>query len=300
MHNLLSIDLGSNTIRFIEYSLKEECFVNEYEEIVRTGEKISQTGSISQNAIQRIITAIQNAKTKLDFKNSKIISVATASFRIGKNSKEAIGEIYKKTGVKFQVISGDEEAVITANAVRKQALEFGHKEPLLILDLGGASTEIVYIDTKETIFKSFDIGIVTYTDRFHSVEELLKQLEKDKEKFENFLEEIKDLKKPKILASTAGTPTTLAAYVNGLDYCTYDKNKVNNTLLDTKQLIELNQEFKKMDSSQLEVFVGKNRGDLVITGVTILIKLVEFLGFEKTVVFDNSLREGIIYKELNF
>lgn len=296
--NIIAVDLGSNTIRFIKYSKEQQKFVNEYEEIVRTGENIAKTGKISENALVRVVTAIQNAKKNINFSDSEIAAVATASFRLASNRQEALETINKETGFTFRVLSSQDEAELTAKAVEKQVLNFGHVHPFLILDMGGASTELVYTDGKNRVYDSYDIGIVTYTESFASVDLLDERLREDRAKIEMFLTKIKEYEKPKLLASTAGTPTTLAAYKLGMDYGAYDKAKVNNTPLTMEDLKRILQDLKTMDQDTLEKYVGKNRGDLVITGIIIYLYLLKFLNFEETYVFDNSLREGVVYNLL--
>ena len=113
---MIGIDLGSNTIRFIQYSEEKNGFIKEYEAVVRTAENLSSTGQISKTATRRIIQAILEAEKILDF-DTEISAVATAAFRNAKNSLDVIKEIYDKTSIKFTIISGELEAKLTALSV---------------------------------------------------------------------------------------------------------------------------------------------------------------------------------------
>ncbi len=73
-------------------------------------------------------------------------------------------EIKRETAVEFEIIDGDDEAkyALTATKYRLDSLDINPKSFVLV-DIGGASTEVIFSYPAESIFKSFPIGIVTLT-----------------------------------------------------------------------------------------------------------------------------------------
>ncbi len=80
------------------------------------------------------------------------------------NSKEVLEEIKRETAVEFEIIDGDDEAkyALTATKYRLESLDINPKSFVLV-DIGGASTEVIFSYPTESIFKSFPIWIVTLT-----------------------------------------------------------------------------------------------------------------------------------------
>ena len=64
---MVAIDLGSNTIRMIEYDCDKKEVLNSFEKIVKTADKLVDSGVISDETIDRIVKAIEEAKEKLNF-----------------------------------------------------------------------------------------------------------------------------------------------------------------------------------------------------------------------------------------
>lgn len=282
-----AIDLGSNSFRVLQYDCKKDLFVGEFDKTVGTADGLKQSGIISKEAQERIINAINEAKKKLIFDPSKVIAVTTQAMRAANNSEKVIENIYNETGVRFTIIDGKKEANLTLLAI-KQALkrENIENEKFVALDIGGGSTELIIVDSAVEV-ESFPYGIVTLSQSDKRDEELahLKNLVEKQIK-------LKDLKEYTFIA-TAGTPTTIAAVMHGLNYQTYDKQIVNGTKVSIDDAINVQSELLALDEKALEEKVGMGRSHYIDTGIEIFKLFYTTLQKEESIVFDDGLREGV-------
>lgn len=125
---------------------------------VKLGEGGFSDGLISETAFQRGILAIKNLKEKIDrFEVDHILAFATSAIRSSNNGIDFIRKVYEETGVTISVISGDREAELIYYGVRN-AVNIGN-EKVLIMDIGGGSTEFIIADQQQIWWKhSFDLG----------------------------------------------------------------------------------------------------------------------------------------------
>ena len=286
---MVAIDLGSNTIRMVEYDCNTKQVINTYEKIVKTADKLVQTGIISDEAIDRIVDAINEAKEKLNFLEVK--AVTTEAIRQAQNQKEVLETIKEKTGIEFEVISSDIEAYYTTLAV-ENCITISHKSMFLV-DIGGGSTELILKTKDELISESFKVGIVTISQKYKSIESLEYGIKQDVKLFKDFINFIKISYRPDIFVASSGTPTTIAALKIGLDYNTYDGNKINGMELTIEDLDEWMDKLLKMEMAKREKLVGVGRGDLIVSGIMIFKEIFRLGGFEKCIVCDNGVREGV-------
>ncbi len=291
---MIGIDLGSNTIRIVKIDCKSSKKLAEFEKIVRTADKLVQTGIISDEAVERIIKAINEAKQKIDF-NDEINAVATEALRKAKNKDEVIKKIKDATGVEFKIISPEEEATLTALAVSnclEKKCEVDAKSFFLV-DIGGGSTELILKHKDTVVSQSFPIGIVTFTQKYKTPEAIKYAVKKEAAKFKDFIDfAFSAYKKPKIFSASSGTPTSIAALKKGLNYNTYNPEIVNCTKVNTKDLDYWLDKLMKMEMKKREELVGVGRGDLIFTGIYIFKEIFKITKYDECIVCDDGVREG--------
>ena len=290
MKIITSIDLGSNSLRVLRFCCDTKQIHGEFEKTVGTADGLIEAGIISDDAQKRIILAIKESIEKLNYDPKQAFAVTTQAMRIAKNNSEVLLKIKENTGVQFNIINPNKEAELTLLAVNYAIKREQIKsDSFMLLDIGGGSTELILVSKNETFTHSFPFGIVTLTQS--------KNYNNDFLSFKNYilkyLENSKfDIKKA-IFLSTAGTPTTICAVNLGMNYQTYDKNKVNGKSVYLKDVIRLQNEFKNMSNDDLESKVGSGRIAYINTGVEIFKLFFEVLGKEYSIVFDDGLREGV-------
>jgi len=288
---MVAIDLGSNTIRIVEYDCTSKTILNSYEKIVRTADRLVETQKISDEAVDRIIEAINEAKQKITFEN--VAAYATEALRQAQNQKEVLEKIKEETNVEFKIATPQEEAYYTAIAVEEILKQKFNYKTMLLIDIGGGSTELIVKNKKEILSESFKIGIVTVSQRYKSIEALEYGIKQDVKPFKDFMQFVKMSYRPDIFVASSGTPTTIAALKVGLDYSTYDPAKINGIELSIDDLDEWMDKLLKMEMKQREKLVGVGRGDLIVSGILIFKELFKMSGFDKCIVVDNGVREGI-------
>lgn len=290
---MIAIDLGSNTLRIIQLECQTKKRLFDYEKIVRTAASLHESGQISNEATLRIISAIKEAQSRIDFSADRVAAVATAAFRMASNQKEVLGRIYEETGVLFEVIDAAKEAALSSLAVEARLWQiFGRIDPFLLVDIGGGSTEIVFKWPSALVSESFELGIVTAAERYGKalaryLDDLLKPLK------EFLMRYYLDFGKPKQFVATGGTPTTIAAVKLGMSYSKYDPNIINGYRLAPSDLDYVLKQLLSLKEEKREELVGVGRGDLIIAGILIFGGIFAMSGFEECIVIDDGLREGL-------
>lgn len=291
---MIAIDLGSNTIRFIEYDGLN--WGKSFEKIVKTAEDLHSTNVIGEKALRRIIDAITEAKTKLDFSNHDVIAYTTAAMRLASNSAIILKTIAEHTGIFFTIIDSQKEANLTLNAVRYR-LEALNIEPqsFVLADIGGGSTELIRCTDNEIHSVSLNMGIVTLSESAGSTTELLDRIST----FKTRIRESIDISDPFQLVLTAGTPTTIAAYLLGMDYESYDPHKINGYPLRLEDCYRVYDDLLTMDDTTRIRYVGVGREKLIIAGILMVTSIYEVFGCDEAIIIDDSLREGIALEYYN-
>ncbi|MFQ8846422.1 MAG: hypothetical protein ACLR84_03135 [Clostridia bacterium] len=151
------IDVGSNTIRLVIYEVKE----NRIESLFSNKNTAGLIGYVNDGELSRkgirkacdVLNSLQ--KVAAHAQVEKLYVFATASLRNIANTKEAVEEIEKETGLDIDVISGHDEAELDfEGAAHAQKLKDG-----IMVDIGGGSTEVVaFADGKITDAVSLEFG----------------------------------------------------------------------------------------------------------------------------------------------
>jgi exopolyphosphatase/guanosine-5'-triphosphate,3'-diphosphate pyrophosphatase len=294
MQKVTTIDLGSNSFRVLIYDCLNNKIVDEYNEVVGMADGLNETNIISKEAQQRVIEAIKHSKEKLKYEPKNAVCVTTAAMRLANNSDEVLKFFEEKTGTKFQIIDGKEEARLTLLAV-KDALkrERINSSKFILLDIGGGSTEIIVNDGDKYNSYSFNFGIVTLTQKYLEYGGLIEELQTHKLDIKNFLDELDiDLKEYAFVA-TAGTPTTIAAIKSGQDFFHYDKDLINGAIINLQDLEDCLDIFRNSNEEIITKLVGRGRVEFIEVGIYIYKAIFEVLGKNESIVLDDGLREGV-------
>ncbi len=301
--NIASIDIGTNTVLMLlakaDSSTNEIFPIKNFYEMPRLGKNLLQGKPISEDKIQDLIGIMKNFRSEIDKTGcEKIIATATNAFRIASNSQEIINRVEKETGIKINVIPGEEEAKYSYFG----AIGSKNEEKFLVIDIGGGSTEIVS-GTKENIIykKSFFTGAVSLTEKFFENDP---PLQSEISNAKNFILEIfSDLQSEDFTGSeaiaVAGTPTSLSCIKQNIKF--YSDDAVENSNLTQKDLKNLIEYFVENPSKKLyDNFPGvlKGREDIILAGTLILLDLMRILKIEELTVSTKGIRYGAIYNFL--
>jgi exopolyphosphatase/guanosine-5'-triphosphate,3'-diphosphate pyrophosphatase len=174
MSALAAIDMGSNAIRFyvVEPTGPSSYRVIEnVREPIRLGGDVFLSGTIRPENIRKAEEAFRRFRQTLQRYGVKNLrAVATASIREAVNGEQVLDRLEKASGIRVEVIAGDEEARLVALAV-------GSRIPLkkkhaLVVDLGGGSVEVSRVeDGRITLAESHNFGAVRLLDILSSAGE---------------------------------------------------------------------------------------------------------------------------------
>ncbi len=269
-------------------------FIAEYEKIVKTAELLHSDGVISPGAIERIVEGFKEASEIFDFKNTKCVAVTTEAMRRASNATDALAKIYEETGVQFQVIGPQKEAELTLCAVERRLESLGFRGSFVLVDIGGGSTEVIFKKGNLSESKSFPVGIVTMASKYPSKEEFQRHLSKELLEIDDFVQSYyKAEGKPDFFVATAGTPTTIAAFKQGMTYDTYEAQRINGSTLNYFECVRALDELLELSTDERTRFVGVGREELIISGVMIYASFFDLFDHESSVIIDDGLREGL-------
>jgi len=291
---VIAIDLGSNTLRFVEFDCSNGKFGKSYEKMVKTADGLAYSGIISDESTTRIIDTIREVQKIWNLSDYKISAVTTEAMRRASNSSKVLLDIYSATGVKFEIISGEREALLTLEAVRYRLLELDINGSFVVIDIGGASTEVIFCYGDEIITESFSIGIVTTAQRYKTLNDIDNSISEDMSSISRFVKNIYD--KYGIVdrfVATAGTPTTVAAMKLGQTYANYKPQNINGTTLSIEDLDRELNHLLSISPKERELLVGIGKDDLISAGILIYRELFNIISLESCIVIDDGLREGV-------
>lgn len=293
--HIIAIDLGSNTCRVIEYFGYQKTFGRAFERIVKTADRLHETGQINDAAVSRVVEALQEADKIFNFETSRIKAVATAAMRMADNADAVLQTLEKETGVLFEIIDADQEAQYTMTAVRDRLgrLEIP-RQSLAMIDVGGGSSEVIFYKNGERISQSFPIGIVTIAQQCDTPDEVKSKLDRVMFPVTEFIHDYYSINgRAETFVATAGTPTTIAAFIQGMTYANYDPERINGFRLTLEESEFALRDLQRMDEKIRSIYVGVGRETLIVAGVVIVQAFYRALGFEEAIVIDDGVREGV-------
>ena len=291
---MIAIDLGSNSLRMIEFDCTQKRFTHEYEKIVKTAELLHSDGIISPAAVERILEGFREASKLFDFKNEACVAVTTEAMRRATNAQDVLEQICNETGVRYDVIGAKKEAELTLLAVDKRLDTLGFRGSFLLIDIGGGSTEVIFKKGNLSESRSFPVGIVTMASKHPSRAQLNDNLADELSEIKIYIQEYyKKEGKPDFFVATAGTPTTIAAFTQGMSYDTYDPKRINGSTLNYFDCTEALDKLLELSFEDRARYVGVGREDLIISGVMIFAAFFKLFNYETSVIIDDGLREGL-------
>jgi exopolyphosphatase/guanosine-5'-triphosphate,3'-diphosphate pyrophosphatase len=295
-----AVDVGTNTVRLLlgdtrDGRVRPDRYLRR---ITRLGGGFSSDKGLSPEAMERTLVALREFGDAVRDRHAAPVAAAgTAILRRAVNGPEFAQRVRTETGLPLAVIDGEREACLTAAGVLS-ALD-PRPDCCLVFDIGGGSTEFILVLAGEIRFhRSYHLGVVALCEEVGSPD-------RQGRRIDAVLEELaRDLAAAELLdaaraadcrvVGTAGTVTTLAALQ--LEMADYDWRRVNNLVLDRREVGRWRQRLRALDEAQREALPGmeKGRGDLIVPGVEIVNRLLARLGKEALTVSDFGLLEGLL------
>lgn len=305
-----ALDLGTNNCRLLIAAPANHGFavVDAFSRIVRLGERLAQTGRLSDEAMERTIVALRVCANKLRWRKVKRVRlVATEACRLASNGPAFIARVGRETGLDLEIIDRETEAVLAA--VGAEPLVDRDAETALVFDIGGGSTEMLWMRRAGTRFEtvawtSLRAGVVTISEQFgggvdvtpQSFAAMRAHLRPMLQEFAQRVAELTGTPAPvpSHLLGTSGTVTTIAGVQLGL--ARYDRSRVDGCWLDSTETGAVTQRLLDLSYAQRAAnpCIGRERADLVLAGCAILEEIRLAFPAQRIRVADRGLREGIL------
>ncbi len=333
-----ALDLGTNSCRMLVAQPNGSQFhvIDSFSKSVQLGRGLARHGSLSRASIDRTIAALNICKRKLQHhKVTHMRLVATEACRRASNGDSFLRRVTKETGLTLEIIRPEEEACLAV--ISCATLVSRHTEQLLVVDIGGGSTELVWIDlakvapldraraimrlrhgfgqspatspfacAKVVDWISVPLGVATLKDHFADVKEEAARFALMSCYFEEKMASFAPYETAAAatrghfqIIGTSGTVTTVAATHLGLRR--YDRNKVDGLRMTTGQIDAVIRQYLSLGPAgrQRDPRIGADRQALILSGVAILQTLMRIWPTDRLSVADRGLREGLLYAQMS-
>jgi len=302
------IDVGTNSVKLLVAEVKghEIDPVLEQSKQTRLGQGFYETNQLQSEPIAKTARAVAEfAARAREQRAISIRVIATSAARDATNAGELTAAVEDAAGLKVQILSGDQEADLAFQGVATDpALA---SEPLLLLDVGGGSTEFILGHGEQKDFRrSFALGTVRLLERLKpSDPPKFEELAACRKVIRTFLEkEVVPTLNPAMqrekkfqsetgslqLVGTGGTASILGCIEARLD--TFNRERLEATRLTLERLQGHVEKLWGASLSERRKTVGlpSNRADVILTGAAIYEAVVDVFRFKQLRISTRGLR----------
>jgi len=312
-----ALDLGTNNCRLLIARPERRPrrrdgenlrIVDAFSRIVRLGEGLSRHGRIGEEAIERTIAALEICRDKMEGRAvARRRLIATEACRSAANGEEFVARVRERTGLELDIIDRATEARFAARGCG--ALADKESESVLLFDIGGGSTELVWLARSHggargalnfCDWTSLDLGVVSLAERFggkvvdESVFTAMTRLVA--EALAPFAKSVDGRRRCARfhLLGTSGTVTTLAGVHLRLDR--YDRWRIDGLWMTDDEIASAIDRLRAMNFEErvANCCIGPQRADLVLAGCAIFEAIRQTFPAKRTRIADRGLREGML------
>lgn len=291
-----ALDFGTNTFLLLIAEVeggRVSKVLHDEAKVVRLGQSVHETRRLHPEALARAEQCLGSfSRTIVGHRVDRVLACATSAARDVSNANELI-KMSLQYGIPVEVISGDREAELTFwGTIQGQP-----EGPLLIVDVGGGSTEFIFGDHNGLAMrKSIDVGSVRLSEIFvhsHPIDPIT--LAKMTGYVQERISAIRPLfpfeEAPRMVA-VAGTPTTLAAVEQSH---AFESDRVHGHRLTLSSLRSWVQRLSGMTVIERQALAGMDpkRADVIPAGALILMLAAQSFQAKEMEVSVRGLRYGI-------
>lgn len=290
------IDLGSNSFHMmITRQLADSVqVVDKVKRKVRLASGLNTQNILSEDAIARGLECLRFFAERLqNIPPENVRIVATATLRIAKNNQAFLQKANQILGQNIVLLSGEQEAeLIYLGAAHTSC----NKEKRLVIDIGGASTELIIgSDKQPQKITSVDIGCVTYIKQYFTDGSL------SNVNFTNAIGAAKAVLKPLVKPyKTLGWKSVLGGSGTMQALAEMLMHQHKPTII-TKAFLQETQEHL-ITCNTIEKIklpgLSRERSPVIASGIAILIAIYESFDLEAIQLSNGALREGLLYEML--
>lgn len=299
-----AIDIGTVTCRMLVVDADESGLhelMREYA-ITNLGEGVDATGELKPEAIDRVVRAIdgflavRDSLSTPDHPVVRTVAVATSAARDARNAADFAARL-RERGIELSVIPGSREAALSFSGA---SIDFSG-ERLMVVDVGGGSTEVV-VGTggaEPLCVHSFNVGCRRVTEKFlasdpPAPEELARARAWIREQMASwFADQAKEAASLERVVAVAGTATTVVSIRERME--TYDSSRVHKARVSRQDLLEVYERLAALPLSERMQVVGLDpkRAPVMVAGLLILLEVLDFAGIDAFTVSETDILHGI-------
>lgn len=293
-----TIDVGTNSVLLLVAERAGDggfAAVLERMEITRLGRGVDRTHRLDPQAIEETVAAVRTFAAEARAAGAtQIACVATSAARDASNGAAFFTRVAAEAGVTVETIPGHDEAALSFEAA---ARDFADGRPMVVIDIGGGSTEFIYGARKPDFSTSLDLGSVRMTERFlHSDPPTALELAALNAAVDAALAPLPAPPPGARVVGIAGTITTLAAVKQRLVH--YDGARVHGSELTHADLASLVRRLSELTEDERRGVAGipPKRADVIVAGAAIAERALARLGAGTMTVSDRGVRWGLLYR----
>ncbi len=310
-----ALDVGTNTVLMLVAETTPAGAVRrvmDLARITRLGQGVDRTRRLDPQAAARTLDAIVEFAGQARAAGvEKIAAAGTATLRDVADGADFIRRVRERAGIELEIISGETEAWLSYLAVLR-GLSFDGSQRLLIIDIGGGSTEFIRAGGAATEFinaqsagklevASLQIGSVRLTERLIRHDPpTVREAADLRLAIDTELQRLGWTFAADVLVGIAGTVTTVCAIALELD--PYDSQRVHGYELsraDVERVIELLGSLPIAERRRLKG-LDPARADVIFAGAAILERVMSEADVNSVTVSDQGVRWGLVWRELGF
>jgi exopolyphosphatase/guanosine-5'-triphosphate,3'-diphosphate pyrophosphatase len=298
MSRVAVVDIGTNSTRLLVAEPEDSTLRELVREsiVTRLGEGVDATGRLGDEPQARVFKVLDGFREIIDAHDVTVRTVVmTSAVRDAANGAEFADQVRRRYGLTGRTLSGDEEARLSflgATSSRPGDV------PLLVIDIGGGSTEMVEGAGGEVEFHvSTQVGVVRHTERFlrtdpPTAQELDALARAARDEIEAAVPEaVRD--RVQAAVAVAGTATQLAAIDLELD--PYDRSRIEAHRLPRERLEALRDRLAAVPLAERRKITGLDpaRAPTIVAGVTILLQVVGAFALDGVEVSERDILWGV-------
>ena len=298
MTRVAVVDIGTNSTRLLVAEPEGDSLRELAREsiVTRLGEGVDATGRLGDEPQARVFRVLDGFRETMDAHDADVRTVVmTSAVRDAANGAEFADAVRERYGLTGRTLSGDEEARLSFLGATSSRAGAG---ALLVIDIGGGSTEMVEGERGEVDFHvSTQVGVVRHTERFlHGDPPAPGELEA----LARAARETIDASVPAAVrervqaaVAVAGTATQLAAIDLALE--PYDPSRIEGHRLSRERLEALRDRLAAVPLAERRQITGLDpaRAPTIVAGVAILLEVVGAFGLDGVEVSERDILWGV-------
>lgn len=303
MTRFAAIDCGTNAIRLLVADVVDGQLVEivRHMRTVRLGEGIDSTGELSQAALERTFTAVEDYASEMHDLGVDIARmVATSASRDARNADQFTEGVRRRLEIEPEVITGAEEAELSFAGAVRGLPSAAIASPVLVVDIGGGSTEFVLgEDSRIQASVSVDVGCVRMTERHlpgdpPTTVEIANAVETIDATIDVALSQC-PIDGIRSFVGLAGSVTTVAALAHGLSR--YDAAAIHGSVTSLSQVERVTAELLAMTRNERAALpvMHPGRVDVIGGGALVLRQILRRLPVSTVIASETDLLDGIVY-----